>query len=170
MSRPKNNRIVHEPPLFTSFKPMGVKGLSLEQVYLSLDEFEAFRLSDKNGLSQAEAAEEMEISRPTFSRLIEEARKKIAELIVNGKLLNIEGGNIHFRKNIMRCQSCGHMFRINFNDSLTECPSCNSKNLLNLAGGFGHGRCCININNQKKGGHHAGRKQNGPGRPRSFNG
>lgn len=169
MSRPKNNRIVHEPPLFTNFKPIGVQGLSLEQISLSLDEFEAFRLSDNKGLSQAEAAEEMEISRPTFSRLIEQARKKIAELIINGKMLNIEGGNIHFRKNIMRCQSCGHMFNININDSITECPSCNSKNLLSLAGGFGHGRCCVNTNNQKKGGNYASRKQNGPGRSGSFN-
>jgi len=146
MSRPKNNRIVHEPPLFTNFKPTGVKGLSLEQVSLSLDEFEAFRLSDNKGLSQAEAAEEMGISRPTFTRLIEQARKKIAELIVNGKMLNIEGGKIHFRKNIMRCQSCGHMFNINFNENISECPNCQSPHLLNLAGGFGHGRCCVNTN------------------------
>ena len=50
-----------------------------------------------------EAAEEMEISRPVFSRLIEQARKKIAQLIINGHLLSIEGGNIHFRKNIIKC-------------------------------------------------------------------
>ena len=157
MPRPKNNRIVHEPPLFSEFKPIGVKGQSLERVLLSLDEFEAFRLADNLGLSHAEAADEMEISRSTFTRLIEKSRKKIAELIINGKLLTIEGGNIHFRKNLMRCQSCGHMFRINFNESLTECPSCNSKNLLNLAGGFGHGRCCVNTNNQKRGGNYAKR-------------
>ena len=170
MPRPKNKRIVHEPPLFSEFKPVGIKGQSLEQILLTLDEFEAFRLADDIGLSHAEAADEMEISRSTFTRLIETSRKKIAELIINGKLLTIEGGNIHFRKNLMRCQSCGHMFRINFNETLTECPSCNSKNLLNLAGGFGHGRCCVNTNNQKRGGNHASRKQNGPRGPRSFNG
>ena len=54
----------------------------------------------------------------------------------------IEGGSIHFRYNIIRCQSCGHMFRINISDTIAECPACRSKNLLNLAGGFGHGRCC----------------------------
>lgn len=156
MPRPKNNRIVNEPPLFTNFKPIGVKGVSLEQISLSLDEFEAFRLSDYEGLSQAEAADEMGISRPTFTRLIEKARKNIAELIIKGKILNIEGGNIHFRKNIMRCENCGHMFNIDFDHSLTECPSCHSKNLFNLAGGFGHGRCCVN-RNRKKGGHHASR-------------
>lgn len=142
MPRPKNNRIVHEPPIFTDFKPIGVKGLSLEQVMLSLDEFEAFRLADHLGLSHEEAAEEMEISRPTFTRLIDKARQKIADFIINGKMLNIDGGNIHFRNNIIKCQSCGQMFRTKFNEDINECPSCHSKNILNLAGGFGHGKCC----------------------------
>lgn len=154
MPRPKNNRIVHEPPLFSEFKPIGVKGQTLEQVILSLDEFEAIRLADYMKLSHEEASEEMEISRSTFTRLIEQAREKIADFIIKGKLLNIEGGNIHFRNNIIRCQSCGHMFKIKFNESISECPACHSKNLINLAGGFGHGRCCVN-HNQKRGGKNA---------------
>jgi len=158
MPRPKNNRLVHEPPIFTDFKPVGLKGLSLEQVLLSLDEFEAFRLADYIGLSQEEAASEMEISRPTFSRLIEKARQKIADFIINGKVLNIDGGNVHFRNNIIKCKSCGQMFRIKFNEEITECPVCRSKNILNLAGGFGHGQCCNHRNqNKNKGGNHAKR-------------
>ena len=98
---------MHEPPLFTDFKPTGVKGQGLEQVLMTLDEFEAFRLADHNGMSHAEAAEEMEISRSTFTRLIEKARRKVAGLIIEGKFLTIEGGSIHFRNNIIRCQSCG---------------------------------------------------------------
>ena len=152
MPRPKSNRIVHEPPIFTDFKPVGVKGFSLGQVQLSLDEFEAFRLADHMGLSHEEAAEEMEISRPTFTRLIEKARKNIADFIINGKVLNIDGGNIHFRNNIIRCHDCGHMFKTNFNDEIKECPSCHSKNLINLAGGFGHGKCC---KHKKRGGNYA---------------
>ena len=85
MPRPKNNRIVQEPPLFNEFKPTGVKGSMLEEVNLSLDEFEAFRLADKLGLSHEEASEEMEISRSTFTRLIEQARKKVSELIIDGE-------------------------------------------------------------------------------------
>ena len=153
MPRPKSNRIVHEPPIFTDFKPIGVRGVSSDQVLLNLDEFEAFRLADHLGLSHEEAAEEMEISRPTFTRLIEKARKKIADFIINGKILNIDGGNIHFRNNIIRCQSCGHMFKTKFSDTITECPACNSKNLLNLAGGFGHGKCCAN-RERKRGGNY----------------
>lgn len=144
MARPKIERIVNNPPLFTEFKPRGVSIRFIEEVKLTLDEYEAFRLSDYNGLSQEEAAEEMEISRPTFTRLIEKARKKIADFIVNGKLLNIDGGNIHFRKNIIKCENCGHMFIINFDATFVKCPECSSNKLFNLAGGFGHGNCCKN--------------------------
>jgi predicted DNA-binding protein (UPF0251 family) len=134
--------MVLEPPLFSAFKPLGITGKDLEQIQLALDEFEAFRLADYNGLSHAEAADEMGISRSTFSRLIEKARKKIADFIIQGKLLTIEGGSVHFRNNIIRCQSCGHMFKINISNTISECPTCHSKHLNNLAGGFGHGKCC----------------------------
>lgn len=144
MPRPKNNRIVLEPPLFTEFKPVGTRGHSLDRAELTLDEFEAFRLADQMSLSHAEAADEMEISRSTFSRLIEQARRKIADFIINGKILSINGGNIHFRTNTIRCQSCGHMFKTDFSMKISECPLCHSENLLNLAGGFGHGKCCGN--------------------------
>ena len=156
MSCPKNDRIVYEPPMFTEFKPLGVAGRSLDQIPLSIDEFEAIRLADYKGLSHEEAAEEMEISRSTFTRLIETSRLKVAEFIIQGKLLIIEGGNIHFRNNIIRCIDCGHMFRTTMGNSLTECPECKSANLMNFAGGFGHGRCCTS-NNYKKGGNHAKR-------------
>ena len=150
MPRPKSDRIVLEPPLFSDFKPIGVRGQDLDQILLTLDEFEAFRLADYKSLSHAEAADEMEISRSTFTRLIEKARKKIADFIIQGKLLTIEGGNIHFRNNIIRCQNCGHMFKTNINSIVTACPACHSKSLINLAGGFGHGKCC-DFNHKKRG-------------------
>jgi predicted DNA-binding protein (UPF0251 family) len=142
MARPQDNRMVHEPPLFTHFKPTGIKGRELEEIFLTLDEFEAVRLADYKGFSHAEAADEMEISRSTFTRLIEKSRKKIASMIIEGKLLSIDGGSIHFRKNILQCQDCGHMFKINISAAITKCPACESGNLINLAGGFGHGLCC----------------------------
>jgi predicted DNA-binding protein (UPF0251 family) len=154
MPRPPTNRIVHEPPLFNTFKPTGVRAGDIEHVMLSLDEFEAVRLADSIGLSHEEAAEEMEISRSTFTRLIEKARKIIADFIIEGKMLTIDGGNVHFRTNIIRCQKCGHMFKTNFNELISECPACHSENLLNLAGGFGHGKCC-NLQQHKKGGENA---------------
>jgi len=156
MPRPKSDRIVYEPPIYTEFKPIRVAGRSLDQIPFSIDEFEAIRLADYSGLSHEEAAEEMEISRSTFTRLIAKARQKVAEFIIEGKLLTIEGGNIHFRNNIIRCIDCGHMFKMTIGISITECPECKSTNLLNLAGGFGHGRCCTS-NNYKKGGNYAKR-------------
>jgi len=149
MPRPQNNRIVHEPPLFSEFKPLGTKGQELKQILLTLDEFEAFRLADQLGFSHAEAAGEMDISRSTFTRLISQARKKIAEFIIQGKLLTIEGGNVHFKNNIIRCQDCGQMLKSNMETLISKCPVCHSTNLLNLAGGFGHGKCC-NLNKPSK--------------------
>ncbi len=149
MSRPKNNRIVHEPPIFTEFKPVGIAGRSLKNLFLTIDEFEAIRLADYICLSHEEAAEEMEISRSTFTRLIEQARKKVADFIVQGKLLTVEGGNIHFRNNIINCLDCGHMFKTKIGITFEECPECKSKKLLNLAAGFGHGKCCVSNNNNK---------------------
>lgn len=142
MPRPKNNRIVYEPPIYTEFKPVGSRGQNLEVIDLTLDEFEALRLADQKAMSHAEAAEEMEISRSTFTRLIEQARKKLTDFIIHGKLLSINGGNVHFRNNLIKCQGCGHMFKTSFNQMITECPVCKSTDLLNLAGGFGHGNCC----------------------------
>lgn len=142
MPRTEKDRIVHTPPLYTEFKPIGVPVQELIQVILTLDEFEAFRLADYIGLSHAESADQMGVSRSTFSRLIEKSRKKISEFIIEGRVLSIEGGNIHFRNNIIRCQDCGHMFKITIQKEVLECPHCHSANLLNLAGGFGHGKCC----------------------------
>lgn len=143
MPRPQFNRIVYEPPLYSQFKPMGVRGQDVKQIVLSLDEFEAFRLADQLGYSHAQAADEMEISRSTFSRLIEKARKKIADFIILGGVLTIGGGSVHFRINILQCRDCGHMFKVKFEHDVSDCPECHSEKILNMAGSFGHGKCCI---------------------------
>ncbi len=150
MPRPENSRIVLEPPLFGEFKPVGVPGGSLQQILLSLDEYEAIRLADHKGYSHEEASEEMEISRSTFSRLIDRARKKIAEFLIGGKILSIEGGSIHFRNNIIQCTDCGHMFKTKIGLVMDKCPECGLSNLLSLAGGFGHGACCLRNSNRSK--------------------
>jgi uncharacterized protein len=142
MPRPQKNRIVHEPPLYSRFSPDGSVREKNKVNALTLDAYEAFRLADYLAYSHEDAAREMEISRSTFSRLIEEARKKIADCIINGKTLLIEGGNIHFRNNILHCRSCGYLFKINFNEYYNACPDCNSASLINVAGSFGHGKKC----------------------------
>ena len=142
--------MVHNSPLFNSYKPAGIKRGALQRLPLELDEYEAIRLADYLGMDHAEAAEEMEISRSTFSRLIEKARKKTAAFLIEGKELFIEGGNVHFRNNLIRCYDCGHMFNIDIETSISQCPECHSENLLNLAGGFGHGRCCAKNTNRRR--------------------
>jgi len=79
-------------PNFTYFKPAGVRIIDLNENVLTVGEFEAIRLKDLEGLDQKECAESMDISQPTFHRLLLSARKKIADCIANGKAIRIEGG------------------------------------------------------------------------------
>jgi len=92
MPRPRIPRRVWLQPNVTYFKPAGIRMMGLGETILSVDEFEAIRLRDYKGLDQTEAAKKMGISQPTFQRLYESARKKIADALVNGKALRIEGG------------------------------------------------------------------------------
>jgi uncharacterized protein len=146
MPRPKKERTVYQPPLYAEFKPQGVQRRELKCVTLELDEFEAIRLVDYIAMDHTEAAIEMGISRSTFTRLIEQARRKMASFLIEGRLLRIGGGNIHFHGNVIRCRNCEHMFNIEFDHELKVCPACGSDNLIDLAGGFGHGRCCREFN------------------------
>lgn len=92
MPRPRKFRKVWFEPNVTYFKPAGVRVIDLDESILTVDEFEAIRLKDLKGLDQEEAAKKMNISQPTFNRLVTSARKKIADAIVHGKAIKIEGG------------------------------------------------------------------------------
>ena len=93
MGRPRICRRISNEPNINYFKPAGVPLKTLKETILALEEFEAIRLKDLEGLEQEECAKKMNISQPTFHRLILIARKKIADSIVNGKAIKIEGGN-----------------------------------------------------------------------------
>jgi predicted DNA-binding protein (UPF0251 family) len=95
VSRPRCYRRVAGRPTAAVFKPMGIPVTRLEEAAMTLDEFEAIRLADLDGLYQEQAAAEMGISRSTFSRLIDSAHRKLADALVHGKALRIEGGPIH---------------------------------------------------------------------------
>ncbi len=92
MPRPKKCRMVDAAPGVRLFKPQGIPARLLEEVYLSVEGYEALRLADLEGLRQDEAAERMMISRQTFGRILMEARKAVTEAIVKGLVLRIEGG------------------------------------------------------------------------------
>jgi predicted DNA-binding protein (UPF0251 family)/predicted Fe-Mo cluster-binding NifX family protein len=92
MPRPKKCRMVDSAPGVRLFKPQGIPARQLEEVYLPFEGYEALRLTDVQGLRQGEAAGRMEVSRQTFGRILAEARRAVAEAIVNGLVLRIEGG------------------------------------------------------------------------------
>lgn len=98
MPRPRRCRCVWGRPDFVYFKPAGIKTKTLKEIILTVDEYEAVRLKDLENLDQKEAAVKMEISQPTFNRLLSSARKKIAKALVEGKAIRIEGGEYRFRR------------------------------------------------------------------------
>ncbi len=106
MARTGCKRTIGYLPAVKRFKPAGVHTAGLKEVSLGHDELEAIRLKDLVGLPQEEAARQMDVSQPTFHRLIHSAHKKLAEAIVNGKALKIEGGNISFGRDAL--PQCGN--------------------------------------------------------------
>jgi len=115
---------------------MGIPRRELQEVQMSLDEFEAIRLADEQGLYQAAAAQRMGVSRATFGRVLESARRKVAEALVHGRLLMITGGPVEHRP---------------------SCPACGAP-----GGGPGE-RCCENPNHEPRG--RRARFRHNPGEP-----
>lgn len=102
--RPKRCRKVCGIPDPKYFKPRGIPSSDLEELILTLDEYESLRLADLNGMYQEDAAKQMGISRQTFGRIIESAHKKIADAIVNTKAIRIEGGMVNTDESTPRCR------------------------------------------------------------------
>ena len=110
MPRPRHCRRIGCRPQSAYFKPMGMPMRFLEQVDLTLDEIEAIRLTDLEGLYQADAATRMGISRQTLGRILENTRRKIADALVNGKALSIGGGDVTLREE-QKTSPCSGRFR-----------------------------------------------------------
>jgi predicted DNA-binding protein (UPF0251 family) len=130
MPRPVKWRQVEAIPEATYFKPVGVPLRLLQEVALTVEEAEAIRLKDSEGLEQQDCAERMRISRPTFHRVLQSARRKLADALVNGKALRIEGGNFALARQRFQCRQDGHIWSIPFEALPTRprlaCPSCDS--------------------------------------------
>ena len=131
MSRPRVCRRVGCFPEIQYFKPRGILLAKLEEVALTVDEFEAIRLADLEGLYQEQAAEKMNISRQTFGRIIESGHRKIAEALVKGKALKIEGGDFDMadlRK--FKCLDCQYSWNLPFGEGKPlDCPYCKGGNI-----------------------------------------
>ncbi len=106
MARPTKERQIEQIPEVCYFKPAGVPGHKLEVVELTMEEVEALRLKDLESLTQAEAADRMGVSRPTFQRVLTVARKKAAEALTCGKALKFAGGDYKLMQS-GHCSGCG---------------------------------------------------------------
>lgn len=126
MSRPKRIRRMNHPPHFRGFKPIGLSGES-HPVIMNFEEYEAIRLSDFELFGQVESAEKMGVSRPTFARIYESARRKVAQAFVQGKSIVFEGGKVYFDSEWYSCNSCGCWFNQPEKEKeVTVCALCGS--------------------------------------------
>ncbi len=129
---PKWRRVAFMPQV-TYFKPAAIPLSSLEEVCLSVEEAEAIRLKDLEELEQEDCAQKMSISRPTFHRLLVTARKKIADALVTGKAIRIEGGNFEMAVRRFHCLN-GHEWDVPFEVMIDAppqfCPICNTPNIM----------------------------------------
>jgi len=135
MARPVKWRKIENIPTVPYFVPSEKDIDDIPGNVLKLEELEAVRLKDLEGLEQEECAQKMQVSRPTFQRILISAREKITDSLVNGKTLKIEGGN--FTRNIcpVKCGDCGKEWSESFekleiikNGEYT-CPSCGSSHV-----------------------------------------
>jgi predicted DNA-binding protein (UPF0251 family) len=131
MARPINCRRVGSMPEINYFKPRGIPLSMLNEVILTIDEFEAIRLADLENLYQEEAAEKMNVSRQTFGRIIDSAHKKVAKSLIQGKALKIEGGEFEMAEmRKFRCYDCQHFWDLPYGTGRPgNCPSCKSGNI-----------------------------------------
>ncbi|MGO5051049.1 DUF134 domain-containing protein [Lachnospiraceae bacterium LCP25S3_G4] len=132
MARPTKWRKIESIPAVPYFVPMEHEVEGVEVNVLLLEEAEAIRLKDLEGLEQIECAERMEVSRPTFQRILLSAREKIADALINGKSIHMAGGN--YTRNICNviCEDCNTSWKESFEhleqirNGNYACPTCGS--------------------------------------------
>ncbi|MCF8331326.1 MAG: DUF134 domain-containing protein [Bacteroidales bacterium] len=131
MARPKRRRKMSNPPNVRGFRPFGASNVGGNPVELLYEEFEALRLADYEKLSQVEAAEIMEVSRPTFTRIYDRALKKIAQALNETRSFIIEGGNIYFDDQWYRCNYCHSVYKSS-KGRQKHCAVCSSADIEHI--------------------------------------
>ena len=140
MPRHRKCRYVGFPPDFVAFKPVGVPSSELDETVLTVDELEAVRLADLEGMYQEQAAREMNVSRQTFGNIIQSARAKIADFLLNGRVLKIDGGSLVMGQRRFFCHECSNEWEVPFGTPRPgSCPECDSRDLRRSVRGPGHG-------------------------------
>jgi predicted DNA-binding protein (UPF0251 family) len=134
MPRPFCCRRIGFQPEYNYFKPRGIPADQLEEIDMTLDELEAIRLADLNGMYQEQAAECMNISRPTFGRIIESAHRKIAEALITGKVLKFQKGTVEITETRKyKCNDCEFEIDVPYETpNLVQCPKCGGEKIRPL--------------------------------------
>ena len=132
MSRPVKCRRVSFFPQARYFQPADIPLIGTAEECLSLDEVEAIRLKDLEGLEQEQGALRMNVSQPTFQRILTSARRKIAGALLQGKAIRIEGGRFEMPPCHFKCQD-GHEWDVPFESVIKSlpqsCPVCQSSHI-----------------------------------------
>lgn len=131
MPRPKRKRKMINPPSVRGYRPIGTSKMEDHPVKLLYEEYEALRLADYENMSQVEAAELMDVSRPTFTRIYDRALKKIAQALNESRSFIIEGGNIQFQDQWYRCHHCYSVYKSN-KKVQPHCAVCGSSELEHI--------------------------------------
>lgn len=131
MPRRKRNRRIQVPPVIKGMSVYGIRGRKSNEVVLRLEEYEAIRLLDYQNLTQEQAAVHMDVSRPTLTRIYEEARNKVATAFVEGRDIIFRGGDIYFDKNWYRCKNCHASFN-SYQEENIDCPVCSAADIVSL--------------------------------------
>ncbi len=130
MSRPKRIRKMTNPPHFKGFRPIGLQEEN-SPVVINYEEYEAIRLCDFELLGQVEASKLMDVSRPTYTRIYESARRKVAQAFVLGKTIVFEGGKVYFDSEWYSCNNCGCWFNHPAKDEeIQKCSLCGSTDIV----------------------------------------
>jgi len=130
MPNRRRYRRIKMPPAMEGFKPFGIPMRDLESVDLLYEEYEALRLADYENFNQEEAAKKMNISRPTFTRLYDKARKNIAKAFVEGKAIIIRGGTYITDDYWYRCGDC-YETTVSARP-VKQCGECDSVNITQI--------------------------------------
>jgi len=172
MPRPMKLRQVTATPAVTFFKPAGVPLSMLESVTLALEEVEAIRLKDIEDLHQEECAQRMGVSRGTFHQVLKSARAKLADAILGGKAIRVEGGAFAFPGARFRCRRDGSEWALPPgplpSESSVSCPSCNGREVQPVPDPSS--RCCGGRGRNRRGhGWHGSWGRSAPAQPRAGN-
>jgi predicted DNA-binding protein (UPF0251 family) len=135
MGRPVKWRHIGQLPPVVQFVPADAASNAAESNTLLVEEYEAIRLKDLEGLEQEECAQRMQVSRPTFQRVLATARQKVADSLINGRGILIGGGNYAPDACAIRCLACGFVWqesasRLDQMANPMRCPRCQSTEVI----------------------------------------